>query len=108
MKLPLAATFVVVAFLTITDPVAAAADDVAKASDTPASTGKDDRAARENRRAMKLDEFSNVNVNDAYRAAARQKRHESIEFLKDILTNRQPQGEQLFTHALAAATFSGR
>ena len=94
MKLPLAATFGVAAFLTLNAPVAAAADDAANTSTPPASTSKDDRNARENRRAMKLDEFSNVSVNDAYRAAARQKRHESIEFLKDILTNRQPQGEQ--------------
>ena len=76
MQPRLAATAWVVAFLTFTFPAAAVAEDVAKASTESSSSGKDDRAARENRRAMKLDDFSNVNVNDAYRAAARQTRHE--------------------------------
>ncbi len=94
MKLQHATTFGVVALLTLTQAVAYAADDVAKATTAPATDEKDDRAARENRRAMKLNDFDTLSVSDAYRAAARQKRHESIEFLKDILTNRQPQGQQ--------------
>ena len=52
------------------------------------------RKAREERRALKLKDYDQGSISEAYRAAAREKRHESIAFLKDILANRNPQGQQ--------------
>jgi tetratricopeptide (TPR) repeat protein len=54
----------------------------------------DDRSNREERRALRASDFETVNQSEEYRQLARQKRHESMEFLKDILANRAPVGEQ--------------
>ena len=54
----------------------------------------DDRDNREERRALKASDFEEVNISEEYRRLAREKRHESMAFLKDILANRAPVGEQ--------------
>ena len=54
----------------------------------------DDRENREERRALKASDFEEVNLSEEYRRLAREKRHESMAFLKDILANRAPTGEQ--------------
>ena len=54
----------------------------------------DDRKDKDERRVLKLSDMGQEDVSEAYRAMARQKRHESMDFLKDILANRAPAGEQ--------------
>jgi tetratricopeptide (TPR) repeat protein len=54
----------------------------------------DDRDNREERRALRASDFEEVNISEEYRRLAREKRHESMAFLKDILANRAPTGEQ--------------
>ena len=55
---------------------------------------QDDREkAQEQRRVLKATDMTQLSVSEAYRAAAREKRHESIEFLKQIIAERNPQGE---------------
>ncbi len=53
-----------------------------------------DRDEKEERRVLKASEMDNQSLSQAYRAKAREKRHESMAFLKDILANRAPQGTQ--------------
>ena len=53
-----------------------------------------DREKKEERRVLKADDLDAPTLSEAYRAMAREKRHESMEFLKDILANRAPQGTQ--------------
>lgn len=55
---------------------------------------QDDREKKEERRVLKATDMDVSSVSEAYRAAAREKRHESIEFLKQIIAERNPQGEQ--------------
>jgi len=55
---------------------------------------QDDRNNREERRALRASDFEAPNQSEEYRRLAREKRHESMEFLKDILANRAPVGEQ--------------
>lgn len=59
-----------------------------------AQADEDDRSNREERRALRASEFETVNQSEEFRRMAREKRHESMEFLKDILANRAPVGEQ--------------
>jgi len=59
-----------------------------------AAAQDDDRKDKDERRVLKLSELGEEDVSEAYRQMARQKRHESMDFLKDILANRAPQGEQ--------------
>jgi tetratricopeptide (TPR) repeat protein len=54
----------------------------------------DDRGSKEERRVLKASEMDNQTLSQAYRVKAREKRHESMAFLKDILANRAPQGTQ--------------
>jgi len=68
---------------TDTTGVAYAADDADKS-----------REQKEERRVLKLSDMGTEDRSEAYRAMAREKRHESMRFLKDILSNRAPQGEQ--------------
>ena len=49
----------------------------------------DERKAREDRRALKLNQYDDVSVSEAYRQAAREKRHESIAFLTALPSLRQ-------------------
>lgn len=58
------------------------------------AVAQDDRSNREERRALKASEFDVPDQSEEYRRLARQKRHESMDFLKDILANRAPVGEQ--------------
>ncbi len=53
-----------------------------------------DREKKEERRVLKAGDLDKATLSEAYRAKAREKRHESIAFLKDILKNRAPQGTQ--------------
>jgi len=54
----------------------------------------DDRSKKEERRVLKLSDVDTQTKSEAYRQMAREKRHESMKFLKDILENRKPQGTQ--------------
>ncbi|MDP6935156.1 MAG: tetratricopeptide repeat protein, partial [Myxococcota bacterium] len=53
-----------------------------------------DKSDRETRRILRASDFSQQEISEAYRQAAREKRHESMKFLKEILSERDPQGEQ--------------
>ena len=53
-----------------------------------------DRDKKEERRVLKLDEVSTETKSEAYRQMAREKRHESMKFLKDILDRGTAQGTQ--------------
>lgn len=64
-----------------------AQDDAAKSTDA-------DREKKEERRVLKASDLDKQTLSDAYRAKAREKRHESMEFLKDMLAHRAPQGTQ--------------
>lgn len=58
-------------------------------------TSSSDRAKKEERRVLSArDVDASTQMSEAYRAAARIKRHESMEFLKQIIAERNPQGEQ--------------
>lgn len=67
---------------------------LADVSDVGTAQAQDDRKDKDERRVLKLSDMGEEDVSEAYRAMARQKRHESMDFLKDILANRAPQGEQ--------------
>jgi len=54
----------------------------------------EDRDKKAERRVLKIQDLDKQSLSEAYRAKAREKRHESMAFLKDILSNRAPQGEQ--------------
>jgi hypothetical protein len=54
----------------------------------------DDRSKKEERRVLKLSDVDTQTKSEAYRQMAREKRHESMKFLKDILETRKPQGTQ--------------
>jgi len=56
--------------------------------------GKAEAPKKDERKALKLNDMDQQTQSDAYRKAARDKRHESMNFLKDILANRAPQGTQ--------------
>ena len=60
------------------------------------TSGSDsDRAKKEERRVLSArDVDPTTQMSEVYRAAARQKRHESMEFLKQIIAERDPKGEQ--------------
>ncbi len=60
----------------------------------PTFAQEDDRAKKEERRVLKLSDVDTQTKSEAYRQMAREKRHESIKFLKDILETRNPQGTQ--------------
>jgi tetratricopeptide (TPR) repeat protein len=60
----------------------------------PGFAQDDDRSKKEERRVLKLSDVDTQTKSEAYRQLAREKRHESMKFLKDILTNRSPQGTQ--------------
>ncbi|MEL6344999.1 MAG: tetratricopeptide repeat protein [Myxococcota bacterium] len=60
----------------------------------PLSASADDRDDREDRRALSASQYETMSLSEEYRALARQKRHESMDFLKDILANRAPKGQQ--------------
>ena len=53
-----------------------------------------DRDKKEERRVLKLSDVDSQTKSEAYRQMAREKRHESMKFLKDILDNRAPSGTQ--------------
>lgn len=53
-----------------------------------------DREQKEERKVLKLSDVATESRGEAYRQAARVKRHEAMAFLEDILANRAPQGEQ--------------
>ena len=54
-----------------------------------------DRSKKEERKVLSArDVDPNAAMSEVYRAAAREKRHESMEFLKQIIAERNPQGEQ--------------
>jgi len=67
---------------------------VAPLSDIGVAHAQDDRAKKDERRVLKADQMDRATVSEQYRQMARQKRHESMNFLKDILANRAPQGTQ--------------
>ena len=48
----------------------------------------------EKRRVLKLDDVGIETQSDFYRQKAREKRHQSIDFLQDLLKNNPPRGEQ--------------
>ncbi len=52
------------------------------------------RDAKEQRRVLKARDFTDENLSDEYRKLARQKRMESMKFLKDLLRQGTAQGEQ--------------
>ncbi len=55
----------------------------------------DDREAKEEgRRVLRAKDVTEVNLSEEYRKLARQKRHESMRFLKEILSQGTAQGEQ--------------
>ncbi len=59
------------------------------------TTSSSDRAKKEERRVLSAkDVDSFTQMSEAYRIAAREKRHESMDFLKQIIAERNPQGEQ--------------
>lgn len=62
--------------------------------DVGVAQAADDRDDKEERRVLKASEMDNQTLSQAYRVKAREKRHESMAFLKDILANRAPQGTQ--------------
>lgn len=67
----------------------------AQSSSTPSSSSSSDRAKKEERRVLSARDVDELTqMSEAYRIAAREKRHESMEFLKQIIAERNPQGEQ--------------
>ncbi len=72
----------------------ATAPAVAPGLDLGVAHAQDDRDAKEERRVLKLTDVDTQTKSEAYRQMAREKRHESMKFLKDILDNRAPQGTQ--------------
>ncbi len=68
----------------------------ASSTSTPApnATPDQDREEKKERRVLRARDVQEVSVSDEYRKLARQKRHESIDFLKQILTQGTAQGEQ--------------
>ncbi|MBN1335249.1 MAG: tetratricopeptide repeat protein [Deltaproteobacteria bacterium] len=76
---------------------ALAQDDASATSgstSTPTATPDLDREEKKERRVLRERDVRDLDVSDEYRKLARQKRHESIEFLKQILTQGTAQGEQ--------------
>jgi TolA-binding protein len=63
-------------------------------TDVGTAQAADDRDDKEERRVLKASEMDTQTLSQAYRQKAREKRHESMAFLKDILANRAPQGTQ--------------
>ena len=61
---------------------------------TASAAEDDDREKKEERRVLKISDLPSDSQSEAYRTLAREKRHESMAFLKDILANRAPVGEQ--------------
>ena len=53
-----------------------------------------DREAKEQRRVLRAKDISEEGLSEEYRKMARQKRHESMSFLKDLLRRGTAQGEQ--------------
>lgn len=60
----------------------------------PSAHAQDEREAKEERRALKLSEVDTQTKSEAYRQMARQKRHESMSRLKDLLSRGTAQGTQ--------------
>lgn len=60
----------------------------------PTAFAQDDRDQKEERRVLKLSDMDSQSKSEAFRQMEREKRHEAMNFLKDILTNRAPQGTQ--------------
>ena len=63
-------------------------------SDLGTAQAADDRDDKVERRVLKASEMDTQTLSQAYRQKAREKRLESMAFLKDILANRAPQGTQ--------------
>ncbi len=86
--------FVTLLALTAVSPLLApSAGGVAHAQSSSSSSS--DRAKKEERRVLSArDVDSLTQMSEAYRIAAREKRHESMEFLKQIIAERDPKGEQ--------------
>ena len=62
---------------------------------TPAYAQEDDdRNRREERRVLKASDYSREELSEEYRRMARQKRHEEMQFAKDLLSSGRMQGEQ--------------
>jgi tetratricopeptide (TPR) repeat protein len=90
---PIVSTVIVLALSVVTPVVVPVVALGTFASDARAQA-QDDREKKEERRVLKLSEVDTQSKSDAYRQLAREKRHESMKFLKDILANRNPQGTQ--------------
>jgi cellulose synthase operon protein C len=71
-----------------------AAEGGQTASTPPAAPATPNRDAKEQRRVLKAKDVSSDNVSEEYRQMARQKRHESMKFLKELLSQGTAQGEQ--------------
>ncbi len=59
-----------------------------------AQDDEDREAKEEGRRVLRARDVTEVNMSEEYRKLARQKRHESMRFLKEILSQGTAQGEQ--------------
>jgi tetratricopeptide (TPR) repeat protein len=59
-----------------------------------AQDDEDREAKEEGRRVLRARDVTDVNMSEEYRKLARQKRHESMRFLKEILSQGTAQGEQ--------------
>jgi len=62
-------------------------------SDAHAQEEEGDREAKEERRVLKASEFSREQLSEEYRKLARQKRHEEIDFAKELLSRGTMKGE---------------
>ena len=61
---------------------------------TAAGTAWADESKKDQRRVLKLSDVGVETKSDFYRQKAREKRHQSIDFLQDLLKNNPPRGEQ--------------
>lgn len=59
----------------------------------PAHANEADRSDREERKALKMSDYGKEDISEAYREAARQKRHEEMDFAKDLLSRGTLKGE---------------
>jgi tetratricopeptide (TPR) repeat protein len=60
---------------------------------TPAHAEESDRKEKDERKVLKASDYSQNDISEAYRQAAREKRHEEMEFAKELLSRGTLKGE---------------
>jgi cellulose synthase operon protein C len=87
-RLPLAPTAILLALTSLSPAL------VPGMGEAQAQQAADREKKEEGRKVLKASDMDTATRSEAYRQAAREKRHQSMAFLKDILTNRPPAGAQ--------------